>query len=85
MKILSLLLLSLTLPLPAQNIRSTVTGRITDASNAAVPATKITNTDTNQRRSVQSPATGDYVLPHLGPAPYTLTADREGFLREVVR
>ena len=47
MKILSLLLLSLTLPLPAQNIRSTVTGRITDASNAAVPATKITNTDTN--------------------------------------
>ena len=87
MKILSLLLVSVLLPLAAQNIRSTVTGRITDASNAAVPATTITvtNTDTNQKRAVQSTGTGDYVLPQLEPGPYTLTAEREGFRREVVR
>ncbi len=87
MKILSLLLVSIMLPLAAQNIRSTVTGRITDGSNAAVPATKITitNTDTNQKRSVQSTGTGDYVLPQLEPGPYTLTAERDGFRREIVR
>jgi len=87
MKILSLLLVSFLLPLAAQNIRSTVTGRITDTSNAAVPATTITvtNTDTNQKRAVQSTGTGDYVLPQLEPGPYTLTAEREGFRREVVR
>ena len=84
MKILSLLPVSLPLTLPAQNIRSIVTGRITDASNAAVPATKITSTDTNQKRSVQSPGTGHYLLPQLEPGPYTLTAEREGFRREVV-
>lgn len=87
MKILTLLLISLLVPLAAQNIRSTVTGRITDASSAAVPATTvtITNTDTNQKRTVKSTGTGDYVLPQLEPGPYTLTAEREGFRREVVR
>ena len=43
------------------------------------------STDTNQKRSVQSPGTGHYVLPQLEPGPYALTAEREGFRREVVR
>ena len=42
------------------------------------------STDTNQKRSVQSPGTGHYVLPQLEPGPYALTAEREGFRREVV-
>ena len=71
----------------AQNIRSTVTGRITDPSAAAVPAASvtITNLDTNQKRSVKSSDSGDFIIPQLEPGPYTLTAQREGFRREVVR
>lgn len=80
-------MLAAVVPMAAQNIRSTVIGRITDASSAAVPAASITitNLDTNQKRSVQSSGTGDYIIPQLEPGPYTLTAEHEGFRREVVR
>jgi hypothetical protein len=71
----------------AQNIRSTVTGRITDATSAAVPAASITitNLDTNQKRAAQSSESGDFIIPQLEPGSYTLTAEREGFRREVIR
>lgn len=82
--VLSILLASL---LAAQNIRSTVNGRVTDSSNAAVPATAITITNlaTNQKRVTETSAIGDYVLPQLEPGTYTLVAEREGFRREVIR
>ena len=84
---ISFMLVAAIVPVGAQNIRSTVTGRITDASSAAVPAASITitNLDTNQKRSVQSSGTGDYIIPQLEPGPYTLAAEHEGFRREVVR
>lgn len=82
-----ILLTALVLPVPAQNVRSTVTGRVTDASSAAVPAASITisNLDTNQKRSVKTSQTGDYVIPQLEPGPYTLAAEHEGFRRELIR
>ncbi len=82
-----LLLTALVLPASAQNVRATVTGRITDASSAAVPSANITitNLDTNQKRSVTSSQSGDYSIPQLEPGPYTLSAEREGFRREVIK
>jgi len=82
-----ILLTALVLPVSAQNVRATVTGRITDASNAAVPAASITITslDTNQKRTVSSTQSGDFSIPQLAPGTYTLSAEREGFRREVIR
>jgi hypothetical protein len=70
-----------------QNIRSTVTGRVTDATNASIPnaSITITNLDTNQKRSVTTQASGDFSIPQLEPGPYTLVAERDGFRREVTR
>lgn len=81
-----ILLLSVTSAL-AQYIRSTVNGRITDPSNSAIPkaAITITNLDTNQKRTTTTGDSGDYSLPQLEPGPYTLTAEHEGFRREVIR
>ncbi|MBM3785959.1 MAG: carboxypeptidase regulatory-like domain-containing protein [Acidobacteria bacterium] len=71
----------------AQNIRATVTGRVTDASGASVPGASITITslDTNQSRKAVTAQAGDYVLPQLEPGSYTLAAEREGFRREVTK
>jgi hypothetical protein len=81
------LLAAIALPGFTQNIRSTVMGRVTDGTSASVPGASITitNLDTNQKRSVTTAATGDYVIPQLEPGPYTLVAEREGFRREITK
>src|SRR5437867_8825415 len=72
--------------LAAQGVRATIVGRITDDSGAVVPGAKITvtNTGTNDSRSVIVSDNGEYSIPQLAPGQYTLTADYTGF-NKVVR
>src|SRR5438132_9334928 len=67
--------------LAAQGVRATIVGRVTDDSGAVVPGAKITitNTGTNESRSITVNDSGDYAIPQLAPGQYTLTAEYVGF------
>src|SRR5262252_130407 len=70
----------------AQGVRATIVGRVADDSGAVVPGATITvtNTGTNESRSVVVNDNGDYAIPQLPPGQYTLTAEYTGF-NKVVR
>lgn len=65
----------------SQEFRATVSGRVTDASGASVPNTKITaiNLATNETTNVSSDNSGAYTLPFLRPGQYRMTAVASGF------
>ncbi|MBZ5625083.1 MAG: carboxypeptidase-like regulatory domain-containing protein [Acidobacteriia bacterium] len=67
--------------LHGQESRGTITGRITDASDAVVPGVKVTakNTATNQSTQAVTNSTGSFLLPYLSPGIYDLTAETAGF------
>lgn len=67
--------------LSAQEFRSTISGRITDPSGAAVPGVKIlaTEKNTGAKSETTSGGEGEYSLPFLPPGPYTVTAEHGGF------
>src|SRR5438067_5721852 len=69
----------------AQGVRATIVGRVTDDSGAVVPGAKITitNTGTNEIRSVIVGDNGEYSIPQLAPGNYSLTAEYAGFNRVV--
>src|SRR5579883_3654077 len=58
-----------------------VTGRITDASGAAIVAANVTllNTATNAVRTTLSTEDGDYTFPSVPPGIYTVKAEHPGF------
>jgi len=58
-----------------------VTGRITDATGAAVVAASVTllNTATNAIRNTVSTEDGDYTFPSVPPGTYNVKAERPGF------
>ena len=58
-----------------------ITGHITDASGAPVPATAVTatNTSTNAVRQTISSGTGDYAFPSLAPGVYSIKVEKKGF------
>lgn len=64
-----------------------ITGRVADASGAAVPAVAIraTNAATNAVRQTESGPTGDYAFPSLPPGNYTLRVEKTGFKTETAR
>ncbi|HWR50866.1 MAG TPA: carboxypeptidase-like regulatory domain-containing protein, partial [Bryobacteraceae bacterium] len=70
-----------TLTLCAQEFRATITGRVTDASGSAVPAAKVsvTNTATNETSLAASSVTGDYTVPFLKPGRYSVSIEAAGF------
>src|SRR6478736_3502697 len=80
-----LLLAAACLTLQAQEYRSTMTGRITDPSGAAVPGTKVTATkiDTNTKFPTVAGPEGFYTIPQLPPGSYSLTAEASGFKTHV--
>lgn len=82
-KYVSLLLLSLcfTVSMFGQEFRSTLTGRVTDPSGAAVPNAKITvtQTETNAISRTTSGPDGFYTVPFLSPGPYQVAAEAPGF------
>src|SRR6267143_804006 len=63
--------------LAAQGVRATIVGRVTDDSGAVVPGANITitNTGTNESRSVIVNDSGEYAIPQLAPGQYTLMAE----------
>ena len=60
---------------------ATVSGRVTDASEAVIPATKITVTNiaTGNARTVESNAVGYYTVPLLPPGQYRIDVEQDGF------
>ena len=64
-----------------QGERASVTGTVTDASQALVPGTNIAirNVATNVITRTQSNSEGIYYLPALPPGQYELTAEKQGF------
>jgi len=77
---LSLILVASVLPAPAQN-SAEITGTVSDTSGAVIAGVTvtITNTGTNQVRSVETNTAGIYSVPYLGPGVYDVTAENAGF------
>jgi hypothetical protein len=77
-----ILLVSALSPLAAQN--SEISGRVLDASKAAVGGAQITltRTDTGDRRSTVSSTEGYYTYPLLFAGTYEVSVTKEGFQKE---
>lgn len=58
-----------------------ITGRVTDASGAAVQSAKVTvfNVATSARRETTSTDAGDYTFPSLPPGAYNVKVEKPGF------
>jgi hypothetical protein len=70
-----------TLPLPGQAIYGSIYGQVTDQTGSVVPNATITITDESKNTSVQvtSNAQGEYLVEHLIPDVYDITATASGF------
>ena len=84
---LSFAVLAATFLAEGQNIRSSLSGRVTDPSGAVVASAQVSivNDGNNQRRAVTVSTTGEYSIPQLEPGTYTFTVEMTGFRREVMR
>ncbi|MFN0104595.1 MAG: carboxypeptidase regulatory-like domain-containing protein [Bryobacteraceae bacterium] len=69
----------------AQEFRSTISGRVTDPSGAAIAGAKIQaiEKNTNAKAETTTGGEGEFSLPFLPPGPYTLTAEHGGFKKHV--
>ena len=69
----------------AQNATGTIDGRVTDATNAAVPnaAVTIENAATNVRWSVVTNSDGRFYQRYLQPGSYRITVQKTGFQKYV--
>jgi len=80
---LCLLLLPLLLHVKAsaQSVYGSIVGSVTDSSGAAIPAATVTltNEGTNERRTLQSDAEGNYTFVNLLPGEYDIAVDKDGF------
>lgn len=76
-----LLLAVLTSSISAQVITGTILGTIRDSSGGAIPAARITvtNTGTNVSTTSQSSAAGEFTIPLLPPGQYKVEVEAEGF------
>ncbi len=70
----------------AQEVGATLSGTVTDPTGAAVPeaTVRVTNQATGVSVQTTSNASGDYVLPALGPGTYTLNVEKTGFKTSVI-
>jgi hypothetical protein len=87
-RLLSLLFVNATLlTVTAQaQYRASLRGTITDQQGAVVPGATVTlvNNDTSSTLTSTSDANGIYVFNALAPAPYRLTVEHEGFMKQVL-
>ena len=69
--------------LQAQTFYGSIVGTVTDATGAIVPGATVSITDiaTNEKRSAQSNAAGDYSFVNLVPATYSVEVQRTQFKR----
>jgi Carboxypeptidase regulatory-like domain len=77
------LLLSVT---ASAQFKASVQGSVKDANGAAVPGATVTLTskETNKTQQVQSSDEGFYRVSGLAPGVYSLTAEKQGFKKEVL-
>jgi hypothetical protein len=68
-------------PALAQTPTGTISGRVTDSGNAAVPGATVTIESPQMQgsRSTVTSANGDYIFPSLSPGAYTITVVLTGF------
>ncbi len=83
--IFSLVVLLIAAAAPAQEYRSTLSGRVLDAQQAVVPGAKITlvAVETGARYETVAGAEGQYTVPFLPPGAYNISAEAQGFKRYV--
>jgi len=69
----------------AQSINATITGRVTDSADKALPETTITVTNLNTRVAsmTETNSEGLYRIPNLLPGAYQVTVTKEGFKQAV--
>ncbi len=81
-----LVLLASGLPCAGQQVNATLTGTVTDASGAVVPAVTLTvkNENTGVVATTTSDAAGLYIFPSLPPGTYTLSTEKSGFQATVI-
>jgi hypothetical protein len=79
--IATFVVLGFTLGALAQSDRGTITGTVTDASGAVIPAASLVarNAETDARYSTVTTPTGNYTLPELPVGIYELTVTAPGF------
>src|SRR5262245_66518962 len=77
--------LSLNSILRAQSTNASISGRVTDATSAALVDVAIVaiHADTNGRHEGTTNATGDYNLTNLIPGPYRIEVEKAGFKRVI--
>jgi len=65
----------------AQEFRGSLTGKVTDPNDAAVPGAEVSikNIETNSVTTATTSDEGSYSFPLLAPGKYTLTVVKEGF------
>ncbi len=80
---LTLALVFLVRPSPAQTMSGRISGTVTDPTGAAVPGARviITNTNTQSVRTVTTDQQGFYVAEDLPIGPYSIVVDQPGFKR----
>ena len=69
----------------AQEFRATISGRVSDASGAAVVGAQVvvTNLETSAANRTVTSDSGDYVIPALQPGRYRLEVEASGFKKSV--
>ncbi|GGG65314.1 TonB-dependent receptor [Edaphobacter dinghuensis] len=79
-----LLMFSLTASLHAQNFFGQIAGNVTDSTGSVVPGATITitNVNTHAARTVNSDASGFYIVTNLPIGPYTVAIAQSGFRGE---
>jgi hypothetical protein len=79
--IAAMLLALRAIPLPGQDSRGQIIGRVVDPSGAAVvnAGVKGVNINTGVETVAQTNQTGDYLLPFLIPGTYKVTVESQGF------
>lgn len=80
---LYLLLISCALAAVAQTYRGTIRGTVYDPNRAVIPNAeiKVTNTETNETRTVHSGDEGEYSISALRPGAYRMESTVQGFAR----
>ena len=75
--------MSASLTLFGQGLTGSISGNVTDQSGSAVPGSEVilTNVSTNQTRTLQSDASGDFVFTQLLPSTYKIQVNSKGFKR----
>jgi hypothetical protein len=68
-----------------QEFRGTLTGRVTDQSDAVIPTAKVVaqQVETGSKHETVSSALGVYTLPFLPPGTYSVTVEAPGFKKFV--